>query len=123
LVRRVRSIPPGELPVASAYLRDQTSEAVADLRELENARLDALQLALWDAAIAGDVRAATAILHIVKARVHLNGLEPVTAARSPIGYRNDQPARVGVGRPAIGSVISNLAPVPSPSLQPKSCPW
>ena len=33
----------------------QTSEAVAGLRDLENARLDALQLALWDAAMTGDV--------------------------------------------------------------------
>lgn len=46
------------------------------LRDLENARLDALQLALWDAAIDGDVCAAVAVVKIVHARVHLNGLEP-----------------------------------------------
>jgi len=34
-------------------LREQTAEAVTDLRELENSRLDALQLALWDAAMTG----------------------------------------------------------------------
>ena len=40
------------------------------------AGLDALQLTLLDAAMAGDVKAAAAILQIVRARVPLNGLEP-----------------------------------------------
>jgi len=62
--------------VVAKALREQTAEAVADLRDLENARLDALQHALWDAAMTGDVRAATAIVKIVQARVRLNGLEP-----------------------------------------------
>jgi hypothetical protein len=61
--------------VVAKALRDQTIEAVGSLRDLENARLDALQLALWDAAMTGDVRAAVAIVQIVKTRVHLNGLE------------------------------------------------
>src|SRR5450631_2254841 len=56
-------------------LREQTAEAVTDIRELENSRLDALQLALWDAAMTGDIKAVVAIVKIVKARVHLNGLE------------------------------------------------
>jgi hypothetical protein len=47
-----------------------------DLRVLENARLDALRVALWDAAMTGDISAAAVIVKIVKARVHLNGLEP-----------------------------------------------
>jgi hypothetical protein len=63
--------------VVAKALREQTAEAVADLRDLENARLDALQHALWDAAMIGDVRSATVIVKIVQARVHLNGLEPV----------------------------------------------
>jgi orotate phosphoribosyltransferase-like protein len=61
--------------VVGKALREQTSGAVADLRDLENARLDALQLALWDAAMTGDIETAVVIVKIVKARVHLNGLE------------------------------------------------
>ncbi len=34
-------------------LREQTAEAVGSLRGLENARLDAVQLALWDAEMTG----------------------------------------------------------------------
>lgn len=65
--------------IVTKALREQTAEAVADLRDLENARLDALQVALWDAAMTGDVRAVNSIVQIVKARVHLNGLEPARA--------------------------------------------
>jgi orotate phosphoribosyltransferase-like protein len=61
--------------IVAKALREQTAEAVADLRDLENARLDALQVALWDAAMAGDINAAVVIVKIVKARVHLNGLD------------------------------------------------
>lgn len=67
----------------SGYFRNRhgageglTAEAVADLRDLENARLNALQHALWDAAMTGDIKAVAAIVQIVQARVHLNGLEP-----------------------------------------------
>src|SRR5665647_2339970 len=63
--------------VVAKALREQTAEAVTDLRDLENARLDALQHALWNAAMTGDVRSAAVIVKIVQARVHLNGLEPV----------------------------------------------
>ena len=63
--------------VVAKALREQTAEAVTNLRDLENARLDALQAALWDAAMTGDVKAAAAIVQIIGARVHLNGLEPV----------------------------------------------
>ena len=61
--------------VVAKALREQTTEAVGSLRGLENARLDALQRALWDAAMTGDVKAVTVIVQIVGARARLNGLE------------------------------------------------
>ena len=74
--------------IVAKAIREQTAEAVGDLRDLENARLDALQLALWDAAMTGDITAAIAIVKIVKARVHLNGLEP---ARAGLGAVSETP--------------------------------
>jgi hypothetical protein len=62
----------------------------------ENARLDALQLALWDAATTGDIKAVAAVVHIVKARVHLNGLEP---AREALGAKGTQTPRALVVPP------------------------
>jgi len=79
--------------VVAKALREQTTEAVGSLRSLENARLDALQQALWDAAMTGDVKAVTAIVHIVHARVRLNGLE---AARGGFGDTTLTPRTVVV---------------------------
>ena len=70
--------------VVTKALRNQTVAAVTDLRDLENARLDALQVALWDAAMTGDINAAVVIMKIVKARVHLNGLEFARAGLGPL---------------------------------------
>ena len=79
--------------VVAKALREQTAEAVGSLRGLENDRLDALQSALWDAAMTGDVRAVTSIVQIVRARVRLNGLEP---ARDGCGALPSTPRTVVV---------------------------
>ena len=50
------------------------SEAVETQRELELARLDALQAALWPDAMAGDVQASHAALKVIEARCRLLGL-------------------------------------------------
>ena len=55
-------------------LAQETTEAVDRLRELEVARLDALQAALWDQAMAGDVDAGQAAMRLVLARCRLLGL-------------------------------------------------
>jgi len=51
-------------------------EAVDDHRTTEVARLDALQAALWDDALAGDVAAVDAVLRIVVTRCRVLGLLP-----------------------------------------------
>lgn len=79
--------------VITKALKEQTAEAVGSLRGMENARLDALQSALWDAAMAGDVKAVCSIVQIVGARVRLNGLEP---ARDGLGVTSVTPRTVVV---------------------------
>lgn len=73
---------------------EASTQAVHELRRLEAARLDALQDALWDAAMAGDVTSASAIVRIVVARVRLNGLQS-----SPIRSDAAQPLRTVVMPP------------------------
>ena len=58
--------------VVAKALRKQTAEAATDLRDLENARLDALQLAPWEAAMGEDTKAAVAVVKIARTRVHLS---------------------------------------------------
>lgn len=52
----------------------QTAEVVGTMRELELARLDALQSAVWDDAMNGDIKAVQAVLRTIDARIRLLGL-------------------------------------------------
>lgn len=53
----------------------QEADAVEDHRALELARLDALQVAFWERAMTGDVKAAGMILRIIEQRSRLLGLD------------------------------------------------
>lgn len=55
-------------------LAEREEEAVDNLRALEGARLDHLQLALWDKAMDGDPRAVDSVLRIIQERSRLMGL-------------------------------------------------
>jgi hypothetical protein len=59
--------------VHDALTRDR-KDAVDDHRQLELARLDALQVALWDKAMAGDVEATREVRAVIMARCRLLGL-------------------------------------------------
>src|SRR3954469_8201535 len=58
--------------VHDALARDR-KDAVEDHQQLELARLDALQVALWDKAMAGDVEAAREVRAVIMARCRLLG--------------------------------------------------
>lgn len=60
--------------IVSEALKNQTVEAVNQLRCLEVERLDRLQLALWPAAMAGDVHAASLVSRVIMDRCRLLGL-------------------------------------------------
>lgn len=62
-------------------LEAQTLEAVDALRSLEVERLDAVQVALWDNAMNGDVNAAKQAIRIIAARCRLLGLEEQARAQ------------------------------------------
>lgn len=57
-------------------LRKRREEVAGEYLDLELDRLDALQAALWDAAMAGDPKAVDAILKISDRRCELLGLLP-----------------------------------------------
>jgi hypothetical protein len=61
--------------IIAGALHAHTVEAVDALRSLEGERLDALQYAIWEKAMAGDVDAARAAIRIIVARSRLFGLE------------------------------------------------
>jgi hypothetical protein len=60
--------------VHDALARDR-KDAVEEHQQLELARLDALQAALWDQAMAGDVEAAREVRAVIMARCRVLGLD------------------------------------------------
>ena len=61
--------------IISEALKAQNVEAVEQLRNLEVARLDTLQRAMWPAAMAGDVHAASVVTRVIMTRSRLLGLD------------------------------------------------
>jgi predicted DNA-binding protein (UPF0251 family) len=69
---------------STAYRRVQRAleaipfEEVSEYRQLEQVRLDALQQAIWDKAMSGDLRAIDRVLAILQRRAKLLGLDAPT---------------------------------------------
>jgi DNA-binding Lrp family transcriptional regulator len=59
-------------------------EEVNDYRALEQIRLDALQLAIWDKAMSGDLRAIDRVLAIAQRRAKLLGLDAPTRSHASV---------------------------------------
>ena len=59
----------------SKALSERQAENIDLLRVVEGDRLDALQAALWDQAMAGDLRAVAMIRRIIESRIRLFGLD------------------------------------------------
>ena len=55
-------------------LEDRQVETIDELRQLEVDRLDALQVAIWDDAMKGDLAAVKAVLRLVHLRAKILGL-------------------------------------------------
>src|SRR3954453_6371409 len=64
-------------------LEDRQVETIDELRQLEVDRLDALQVAMWDDAMNGDVRAVTAVVRIMHLRAKILGLYAHTDRNCP----------------------------------------
>ncbi len=69
--------------VISQALEAREANSVDLLRTLELERLDAIHAAIWDTAMAGDVRAVMPLLRISDARCRLLGLHPQRQVKNP----------------------------------------
>ena len=76
-------------------LSKQREALAGEYLMLEIQRLDALQVALWDEAIAGDVKAALGCLRIIEQRMALLGLTPSK------GRFGNQAGNRGIGEPVV----------------------
>ena len=62
-------------PLVQSALTRELQEDVENHRRLERDRLDALQVSLWEKAMAGDTAAVHEVLQIIRARCRLLGLD------------------------------------------------
>ncbi len=69
--------------VIAQALESREANSVELLRTLELERLDAIHAAIWDAAMAGEVRAVMPLLRIIDARCRLLGLHPQRQVKDP----------------------------------------
>ena len=76
-------------------LSKQREALAGEYLMLEMQRLDALQVALWDQAMAGDVKAALGCLRIIEQRLALLGLTPSN------GRFGNQKGNRGFGEPVV----------------------
>lgn len=69
---------------------EQTRNYAADqLRELENARLDRAQAAIWTDVIEGDLKAISTYLRIAERRAKLNGLDAPAKVQMAVSIRQE----------------------------------
>ena len=68
-------------------LEGRQVETIDELRRLEVDRLDALQVAIWDDATNGDVRAVAAVVRIMHLRAKILGLYSHTHSNCPHGAK------------------------------------
>ena len=73
-------------------LNSRIAEAVTEYRDLELARLDALQAAHWPQAVDGSVRSADLVLRVIDRRMKLLGLDRIPK-------QDDQPRTLIVNAP------------------------
>ena len=69
--------------VVNAALRSASAGLATEYRDLELARLDALQAAHWPQAMSGSVKAADLVLRVIDRRIRLLGLDQVGAQSDP----------------------------------------
>ena len=116
--QRVHAILTQEMQSAQG-LRAETAE---ELLQLELHRLDTLQAAVWDKALAGDLKAVETALRVIDRRVRLRGLDAPTRSQITVGRYVDglsdaelieQARRLGIPIPELDLPPGNPQTAPS----------
>ena len=96
--------------------------AAREMRELEGARLDRAQAAIWTQVLEGDVKAVESFLRISQRRAKLFGLDAPTAVNVNVGIRMemeqalDQLQKVVLGKVVNSHYESTAEPERPPAL-------
>lgn len=83
--------------------------SAAELRRVENARLDRAQAAIWAKVVGGDITAVHAFLRISERRARLNGLDAPTTVNLDRGVRMELEAALTELETVLGEVVPSRA--------------
>lgn len=87
-------------------LRSVESATAEEQREVENARLDRAQAAIWTRVVEGDLKAVDTFLHLSKRRAALNGLDAPMKIDLSVHVRQEmEQALEELHRVVLGEVI------------------
>lgn len=96
----------GAIDLVNRTLSRAENLAVQQLRELESARLDRAQAAIWTQVLEGDLRAVDVFLRLSKRRSLLLGLDAPTEININVGIRDEMEAALGeLEKVILGTVV------------------
>lgn len=81
--------PQGVQDMIKRSLERVESRNVQEMRDIENARLDRAQAAIWDKVIKGELGAIDRFVRISQHRARINGLNAPTKVELAVGIRNE----------------------------------
>lgn len=84
------------------------AESVQEYRELENARLDRAQAAIWTQVVAGDIKAVLAFLRLSARRARMNGLDAPQAVTVSTPDRVQLEAMIADFRTGVETVLGEV---------------
>lgn len=112
----------GAMDLVTRTLERAENLAAREMRELEGARLDRAQAAIWTQVLEGDVKAVESFLRISQRRAKLFGLDAPTAVNVNVGIRMemeqalDQLQKVVLGKVVNSHYESTAEPERPPAL-------
>lgn len=84
------------------------NQAVEELREIENARLDRAQASIWTQVLEGNLAAVDSFLRLSQRRAKMNGLDAPTSINLSIGIRQEmETAFATLEQMVLGEVTSS----------------
>ena len=89
IAERLDISPEGARDMVNRTLDRAENQIVDEMRELEGARLDRAQAAIWTKVLEGDTKAVDTFLRISQRRARLYGLDSPTAINVSVGVRQE----------------------------------
>lgn len=105
----------GVYDMVNRTLHNAENRVVEEMRNVENARLDRVQAAIWPKALKGDIKAVDAYLKISARRAKMNGLDAPTKVNLSLNVRTEMEQALNeLEQVVLGEVLPDVDESDSP---------